>query len=152
MGYFIDSTEERISRALVESIENYTSLRHSDEIDFNSTTLSLPNTFDEPQFNFRIQLLPETRQIPILKLRINIDIAINRDGGDTPFEQELKIIRARDEIIEWYRRYASFDLHATTIQLINSDRTVRGTAYVILLQHEMNAIQLNKEYKRRLKL
>lgn len=147
MGRYVESTQERITRTISEGLEADTSARHNREIDVLSMTSNAPNMFDDPQFNIRLQDTPETRGIPIIRLRANIDIAIRHIGGDSAFEQDIKITRVTDEIIEWFDRKGSRELNARDVRMINSDRSIRRELFVRLVQIEMIVFQRQGEYK-----
>jgi hypothetical protein len=143
----IESTETRFERALIKFVEDNLRLKYVNEMDFNSPTLSIPKRYSRPVFYVKIQVLPDTRGVPILRLRPNIFIGINRTAGNGPGDQDRKVRDARDSLHRLMRSKKASSLFNTRVmQWINADTNVVQDSIISLTQFEFTIFQINKEY------
>lgn len=147
MSKLTESTETRFVRAMTKLIESELRLDYTNEIDFNSPTLSIPKRYSRPVFAIKMQELPETRGLPVKRLRANINIGINRTAGNYPGEQDKKVLNARNALHNIMRtRRASSLFNTRKMELINSDTSTPQDSIISLTQFEFTAFQTQQEY------
>lgn len=143
----LESTETRFERAMIKLIESELRLKYVDEIDFNSPTVSIPKRYSRPVFLIKMQVLPETRGLPTLRLRANISIGINRTAGTNPGEQDKKVLNARDRLHSIMRtRRASSLFNTRVMTRINDDTSTNQDSIISLTQFEFTIFQTQQEY------
>lgn len=147
----IESTQARHKRKLIEYIQEKTKVLYSKDFDVISNKQGINTRVEDPVFSIKdLQILPKTRGLPILKVRFNLNVAINATLGAESDEQDSNARIAADKINALLEtKDASMRLQITRVNRINDTASSikRGQLTIILSQIEYDLLQRKGEYR-----
>jgi hypothetical protein len=140
------TTQERFIDELSEHIERYISdVYHVPDIEINSPKIAIPDIYENPVFNIRIQELVRTRGLPVLEIRLYIYVALKRTQGEDSGYSYNKVMRESSKIIELLN-VSHQNLQYRTFRVVNQNNQFRDETHINLIQCQFSLFQQQGEH------
>lgn len=137
----VKSTHRRVHEAICNLISGSTRVILDDENTFTDPPATLPERFNRPHYNVRIDGLSKqgSRKLPFLNLRFVVTIGMRHDLRTERYYAERDVHSAKDQVITVFERDRAKSLNGRDLTLIN-ERSPGRRNDLILHELEYEAI------------
>jgi hypothetical protein len=147
MGQQLSSLLSRINESIKNELEKVLDAEHTNELDTSSGLITAAIGRDIPYYYYDIQILPETRKLPILSLRLSFQVACYRHAGMNAYDQNLKIQQTQDGIWSTLKQHTKQQLlQIRAFQRVNDTSSRRGDLLIALTEYQCQAFARRGEY------